>query len=263
MKHYDTMTGYKGTDKDMKCKGFQFELGKWFNHDGPIELCKSGFHFCKHPSGPWSYYNDRGTRVFSVEARNVVEEYIPGSELKLVCSEIRLIEEIIPDGNSNTGNRNTGHSNTGNSNTGNWNTGNSNTGDRNTGNSNTGHRNTGDSNTGHRNTGNWNTGNSNTGNRNTGHWNTGHWNATDYCAGFFCAKEPKVIVFDNQTKLTQKGFLAKHPLAARLGKCLMSDAPFDYAEFKSIPGWTLKKCKALHEKHIAGRAEATRGGGRG
>jgi len=180
----EIITGYKATDKDMRCRGFQFELGKWYEHEGEIKLCVSGFHFCKYPSGPWAYYGDPGTRIFKVEAEGVgPEEYVAGSEIKYVCKRIRLIEEVIPDGDRNTGNRNTGNGNTGNGNTGDYNTGNGNTGDYNTGNGNTGDRNTGDGNTGDCNTGDYNTGDYNTGNGNTGDRNTGNGNTGDRNTG--------------------------------------------------------------------------------
>ena len=122
-KHYDKMTGYKATNSDMTCNGFQFEFDKWHTHKGEIKLCQSGFHFCKYPSGPFSYYRSSLSRIFKVKAKNVIEEYEPGSDLKLVCSKIRLIEEL-----KQTGDQNTGYRNTGDQNTGNWNTGNRNTG---------------------------------------------------------------------------------------------------------------------------------------
>jgi len=203
VKHHDYMKGYKATNADMTCQGFKFELGKWYKHEGKVKLCESGFHFCVHPSGPWSYYNDKTTRFFAVEARDVIEEYTPGSDLKVVCREIRLISEIIPDGDRNTG-------------------------DMNTGDMNTGYRNTGD-------------------------MNTGDGNATNHSAGFFCVKEPKVVSFDKQTKLTHKKFQEKYPEASHLGEQLLSDAPFDYKEFSKLPGWTLKKCKTLHQRFIDGR----------
>ena len=198
MKHYDYLKGYKATNADMTCHGFKFELGKWYKHEGEIKQCESGFHFCVHPSGPWSYYNDKGTRLFAVEARDVIEEYTPGSDLKVVCREIRLLSEIIPDGYANTGDMNTGY-------------------------------------------------------RNTGDMNTGDGNATNHSAGFFCVKEPKVVSFDKQTKLTHKKFQEKYPEASHLGEQLLSDAPFDYKEFSKLPGWTLKKCKTLHQRFIDGR----------
>ena len=120
--------GFKATDKNMQCRGFQFELGVWHKHNGEIAMCESGFHFCEYPSGPWSFYSNEGTRIFKVEARGVIKGEGPGADLKHVAMEIRLIEEILFTGGRNTGDRNTGYGNTGNRNTGNGNTGYGNTG---------------------------------------------------------------------------------------------------------------------------------------
>jgi len=267
------MKGYKATDKDMKCRGYQFELGKWHEHEGSIIMCEAGFHFCDQPSGPWCYYLEPDTRIFEVEAEDILDTPIePGAENKRVCKRIKLVREITPgltgDDKSNTGDSNTGHWNTGDSNTGYWNTGNRNTGYRNTG-----HWNTGDSNTGHWNTGHWNTGDSNTGDSNTGHWNTGdsntgyrntgnrntgdsntgHWNATNLSCGFFCVVEPKVISFDEQTDLSREEYLGKYPEAYQLGDALMSDEPIDFEPYKNIPNITPEKLLALHEKFRAAR----------
>jgi hypothetical protein len=251
-KFIDKMTGYKATDANVTCLGHRFELGKWHEIEGEIELCKRGFHFCVFPSGPWAYYSDTGTRIFKVEAEQVLEcPPEPGAEFKLVAKRIRLIEEITPGlkgGDSNTGHRNTGHWNTGD-----WNTGNGNTGNWNTGNWNTGDSNTGDRNTGHRNTGNGNTGYWNTGYWNTGDWNTGYWNACNNSSGFFCAKEPKVISFDVQTRLTRQQFEEKYPEICALGELLGGEAEIPFEQFKRIPGITKEKLKALHKAHVEGR----------
>ncbi|MFA5385603.1 MAG: hypothetical protein WC364_13290, partial [Eubacteriales bacterium] len=167
MKHYNYLKGYKATNADMTCHGFKFEIGKWYKHKGKLKLCESGFHFCIYQSGPRSYYNEVGTRLFAVEARDAIEEYTPGADLKIVCREIRFISEIKIDGYGNTGDRNTGYGNTGDRNTGDGNTGRWNTSDGNTGDGNTGDRNTGDRNTGYGNTGRWNTSDGNTGDGNT------------------------------------------------------------------------------------------------
>jgi hypothetical protein len=120
---------------------------------------------------------------------------------------------------------------------------------------NTGNRNTGYMNTGNRNTGDRNTGDRNTGDRNTGDRNTGDGNATNHSSGFFCAKEPCVMSFDLQTKLTRNEYIDQYPKSAELCDLLSKDEPFDYAEFKSLPGWTLAKCKALHQRHLDGRKQ--------
>ena len=173
--------------------------------------------------------------------------------MKLVCSKIRLIEELKQTGDRNAGNRNAGDRNAGNRNTGDQNTGDWNTGDQNTGDQNTGYRNTGNQNTGNRNTGNRNTGNRNAGNRNTGNRNTGSGNATNRSSGFFAQKESCVMSFDKQTKLTYTEFMSSYPNALTLAELLSRDNAFDYTEFKNIPGWELSKCKKLHKAHIAAR----------
>ena len=110
------MKGYKATDKDMKCRDFQFELGKWYTHDGDLVTCQSGFHFCEQPSGPWAYYSEPTTRIFEIEADDVLDvPFEAGADFKRVAKRIRLVKEITPpkENGSNTGNRNTGNRNTG------------------------------------------------------------------------------------------------------------------------------------------------------
>lgn len=63
--------GYKGTDKDMKCRGYQYELGVQHDMpaDEPIEECKSGFHLCLSLEDVYSYYNiGDNHRFFRVKA---------------------------------------------------------------------------------------------------------------------------------------------------------------------------------------------------
>jgi hypothetical protein len=271
------MKGFKATDKDMKCtpgnKAFQYEFDKIFEHEGELEMCKAGFHFCVHLSGVWSFYNNSDTRVFEVEAYDVLDERSgDGAEVKMVAHKIKFVREVKIGGDSNTGYsntgyRNTGDSNTGYSNTGYRNTGDSNTGDSNTGYSNTGYRNTGDSNTGDRNTGyrntgdsntgDWNTGDRNTGNRNTGDWNigdsnTGDWNTSNFSSGFFCIEEPKTISFNKPCELSRQDFLNRLDVS-NLGEALAKNEPIDFEKVKTVPNITKEKLKKLHEKFIEAR----------
>ncbi len=66
------VTGYKGTDRDMKCKNdYQFEIGKKFNmpKDADIRTCNSGFHFCTKPKDVFGHYAiGNGHRFFEVSA---------------------------------------------------------------------------------------------------------------------------------------------------------------------------------------------------
>lgn len=127
----EIVTGYKATDENMQCRGFQYELGKWYEHEGEIEQCESGFHFCEYPSGPWFYYNEG--RLFKCEAELVLKFNGPGADIKHVAKRIRMVDEIKVDGDGNTGDLNTGYRNTGDRNTGNRNTGDGNTGDHHSG----------------------------------------------------------------------------------------------------------------------------------
>ena len=228
----EIITGYKATDKDMKCRGFQFELGQWYEHDGEISLCESGFHFCKYPSGPWCYYPEG--RLFQCEAEEVLISTGPGADIKHVARRIRLVEEISITGNGNTGN---------------WNTGNGNAGDRNTGNWNTGDRNTGDGNTGDRNTGNWNTGNWNTGDGNTGDGNTGDGNAGSNHSGSLNWGDGQFMIFNKPANRNEVDF----DLVCSLSNLLQQDDPIDPKQFLSLPNATPEAIKELHAAHIAAR----------
>lgn len=68
---YVWVEGYKGTDKNMCCRGYQYELDKKFNmpDDAAIKLCDSGFHLCPKLNQVFSYYSPiKGNRFFKVMA---------------------------------------------------------------------------------------------------------------------------------------------------------------------------------------------------
>ncbi len=220
----------KGMDKDMKCLGFQFEIGKEYKieHDGkPLKLCSDTvFHYCNSLQQVHEHYScneKEPNRFFEIEVLG--EEVTDGN--KCGSDHIKIVREIT--GNElatmkGMVNGNTGLFNTGEKNTGNWNTGNGNTGYKNTGNGNTGNKNTGDG--------------------NTGNGNTGYWNTCDGSNGVFCTKpDMNIRIFNLPSKMSLLDFKR-----SRYYKALCS-APFMLTEW--IP-YTEEEKKADPEKEMIG-----------
>ena len=86
------ITGYKGFDKDMKCRGFQYEAGKEYETDEAV-LCEKGFHFCENPHDVFSYYSaGDGNKFALVEAKEVSDER--ENDSKRVCKKLKINAEI-------------------------------------------------------------------------------------------------------------------------------------------------------------------------
>lgn len=62
------MKGYKGFNKDFKCRDMQYEVGKEFKADGEIVACENGLHFCQNPFDVFDYYAPNDSRFAEVEA---------------------------------------------------------------------------------------------------------------------------------------------------------------------------------------------------
>ena len=68
------ITAYKAFDANWQCRGFQFEVGKTYAHDGPVKLCKSGFHACEAPLDCLNYYSIIDSKFAEVELGGVSDE---------------------------------------------------------------------------------------------------------------------------------------------------------------------------------------------
>ena len=88
------MKVYKATDKDMKCRGYQYELGKTAEVDGDIKLCESGLHACEMPLDVLGYYAPGdGSRYFEADLEDVSDE-VHTDDTKRVGKKLTLSAEI-------------------------------------------------------------------------------------------------------------------------------------------------------------------------
>ena len=85
------MKAYKGFDKDLKCRGYQYEIGKTYE-EPKAELCKSGFHACKVPLDVLEYYSPANSRYCEVDLDGVSDEQSDDS--KVAGSKIKIGAEI-------------------------------------------------------------------------------------------------------------------------------------------------------------------------
>lgn len=91
------MKVYKGTDKDMKCRGFQYELGVTVKSDDAIRCGNKGFHSCEAPFDVLRYYpNKNGNRFFEATADGKIDR-TGADDSKIASSEITLDKEISFD----------------------------------------------------------------------------------------------------------------------------------------------------------------------
>ncbi len=90
MKEKSKLIGYKGFDKDFKCRDFQYETEKTYE-ESEAELCNKGFHFCENPLNVLDFYPAaNGTRFATVEALGPVKS----DETKSVTNHIKIGLEL-------------------------------------------------------------------------------------------------------------------------------------------------------------------------
>ena len=103
-----TIKGYKGFDKDLKCRGFQYEVGKEYSTDKAV-ACETGFHCCENPFDVWAHYAPCGdygaqnahyapcgdygaqNRFCEVEADGDMDK---SNEDKICCTHLKVKAEI-------------------------------------------------------------------------------------------------------------------------------------------------------------------------
>ena len=88
------MKGYKGFDKNFRCRGFQFKVGETYKIDGEIKICERGFHFCDEPLAVFEYYEPANSRFALVEATG---DIVADGKHKFCTNELVIIKEITLD----------------------------------------------------------------------------------------------------------------------------------------------------------------------
>ena len=92
MEDNHSIRGFKGFDKDLKCRGFQYEVGKTYDLKGEVECCKRGFHFCENPLDVFYYYTPNNSRFCQVEGGGSVDK--SEADSKVATSHIHISAEI-------------------------------------------------------------------------------------------------------------------------------------------------------------------------
>ena len=204
------MKGFKAFNKDLTCRGFQYEIGQTYEMEEEPKLCNRGFHFCKTIAECYNYYSmSENTRICEVEALGEIDSEEESD--KLCTNKIKILKEITTEWEKKG----------------------------NTKSSNTGYCNTGDRNTGSMNTGYWN----------TGYWNTGDWNTGNWNTGVFCTeKNPTIKLFDKESNWTMQDWLNSNARYI-LSRCPVNTTKFvskdemseeekqEHSEYRTIGGY--------------------------
>ena len=85
---------YKGFDKDMKCRGMQYEEGKTYTAEGEIKVCNNGLHACENPLDVLRYYSiAEGSKYHVVECDGDIS-CGNGDDSKFACRKITIGAEL-------------------------------------------------------------------------------------------------------------------------------------------------------------------------
>lgn len=85
--------GFKGYDKNLQCRGFQYELGKTYEHEGKAVTCESGFHFCEYPLDVFGYYPPADSRYTEVVGEGCADNR-GRDDTKVCASKLTIGAEI-------------------------------------------------------------------------------------------------------------------------------------------------------------------------
>jgi hypothetical protein len=85
-----SIKGFKGFDKNWKCRDFQYEIGGKYETN-KAKACEAGFHLCENPLDVLTYY-PLGSKFASVEGDGKIDRHKKDS--KVACTKIHILAEI-------------------------------------------------------------------------------------------------------------------------------------------------------------------------
>ena len=97
MDNENIIHSYKGFDKDLKCRGFAYEIGKDYEQHGSVKCCENGFHACEFPLDVFNYYAPGGNSRYCTVTQSGVTDKKEGDS-KVASSKIHIEREIGLDG---------------------------------------------------------------------------------------------------------------------------------------------------------------------
>jgi hypothetical protein len=86
------IVAYKGFDENLQCRGFQYEVGKTYEHSGNVSICSTGFHACENPLDVLSYYDITGRFAKVTLGGDISRE--DGGDTKIASGKITIEAEI-------------------------------------------------------------------------------------------------------------------------------------------------------------------------
>ena len=89
----DIIKSYKGFDKDLCCRGFQYEVGQEYEIEGEIKCCQKGFDACESPFEVFDQYDMLTSRFCEVEQSGKIDREDDEST-KVCSSKIKVKAEL-------------------------------------------------------------------------------------------------------------------------------------------------------------------------
>ena len=83
---------YKGFDKNMQCRGYQYKVGESYEHQGKVKACEGGFHSCEYPLDVFKYYEPASAEFAEVEAAGEISKH--GDDTKVSSSKLTVKASI-------------------------------------------------------------------------------------------------------------------------------------------------------------------------